>query len=175
MALFVNSARHQENHLSEQVECGQQKQSPIERKLSKNKGCTKSDVHIRASQASLAYQASLHTGSVIQQQQNVAEQERMNREAVKSFFRCAHVLARQHILHTTNFVNLVELVVASFPGSRKERGRREPGTDCARTLIIPAFRDYRIPSVHFPCHVGAVTSRPSCLRYHFPIGAPHAR
>ena len=31
--------------------------------------------------------------------------------AVKSFFRCAHFLARQHIPHTTNFEKLVELVV----------------------------------------------------------------
>ena len=68
--------------------------------------------HIAASQAALAHQASLHAGSVIQQLQNVAEQERMmNRAAVKSFFCCAHFLARQHIPHTTNFEKLVELVV----------------------------------------------------------------
>ena len=73
---------------------------------------TKSDAHIAASQAALAHQASLHAGSVIQQLQNVAEQERMmNRAAVKSFFHCAHFLARQHIPHTTNFEKLVELVV----------------------------------------------------------------
>ena len=43
----------------------------------------------------------------------MAEQERvMNRKAVKSFFRCAHFLARQHIPHTTNFEKLVELVVS---------------------------------------------------------------
>ena len=35
----------------------------------------------------------------------------MNRAAVKSFFSCAHFLARQHIPHTTNFEKLVELVV----------------------------------------------------------------
>ena len=35
----------------------------------------------------------------------------MNRAAVKSFFCCAHFLARQHIPHTTNFEKLVELVV----------------------------------------------------------------
>ena len=36
----------------------------------------------------------------------------MNRAAVKSFIYCAHFLARQHIAHTTNFENLVELVVS---------------------------------------------------------------
>ena len=81
--------------------------------VEKMKAHAKSDAHIRVSQASLAYQASLHAGSVIQQLQNVAEQERaMNRKAVKSFFRCAHFLARQHIPHTTNFEKLVELVVS---------------------------------------------------------------
>ena len=77
------------------------------------KAHAKSDAHIRATRASLAYQASLHAGSVIQQLQNVAEQERvMNRKAVKSFFRCAHYLARQHTSYTTNFEKLVELVVS---------------------------------------------------------------
>ena len=80
--------------------------------VEKMKALTKSDAHIAASQAVLAHQASLHTGLVIQQLQNVAEQERMmNSAAVKSFFRCAHFVARQHIPHTTNFEKLVELVV----------------------------------------------------------------
>ena len=52
--------------------------------VEKVKAHTKSDAHIAASQAALAHQASLHAGSVIQQLQNVAEQERMmNRAAVK--------------------------------------------------------------------------------------------
>ena len=80
--------------------------------VEKMKARTKSDAHIAASQAALAHQTSLHAGSVIQQLQNVAEQERMmNRAAVKLFFCCAHFLARQHIPHTTNFEKLVELVV----------------------------------------------------------------
>ena len=41
----------------------------------KRKARAKSDAHIRATQASLAYQASLHAGSVIQQLQNVAKQQ----------------------------------------------------------------------------------------------------
>ena len=71
--------------------------------MEKMKAHTKSDAHIKASQAALDYQSSLYAESVIQQLQNVAEQERvMNRKAVKSFFCCAHFLARQHIPHTAN-------------------------------------------------------------------------
>ena len=81
--------------------------------VEKMKAHAKSDSHIAASQAVLLYQSSLHAGSVIQQLQTVAEEERMmNRAAVKSFFRCAHFLARQHIPHTTNFEKLVNLVVS---------------------------------------------------------------
>lgn len=40
----------------------------------------------------------------------MAEQERIkNRAAVKSFFRCAHFFARQHIPHTDKLVELVVL------------------------------------------------------------------
>ena len=114
MVHSANCARYLESHSNEQVEHGQQSRSPPGRKLLKKmKAYAKSDAHIKASQASLAYQMSLCAGSVIQQLQNVAEQERMmNRKAVKSFFHCAHFLACQHIPHTTNFEKLVELVVS---------------------------------------------------------------
>ena len=36
----------------------------------------------------------------------------LNKKAIKSFIRCAHFLARQHIPHTTDFDKLVELVVS---------------------------------------------------------------
>ena len=61
-----------------------------------------SGAHIKANEAALAHLTTQHTGSVIQQLQNVAEQEQV--------FRCAHFLARQHIPHTTNFDKLVKLV-----------------------------------------------------------------
>ena len=90
-----NCARHVEGHLKEQVECGQQRLSPTEESCRKDKGLhAKSDAHIKASQAALDYQSSLHAGSVVQQLQNVAEQEQiMNRKVVKSFFRCVHTLS----------------------------------------------------------------------------------
>jgi len=72
-----------------------------------------SDAHIKVDQAALAHLATQHTGSVIQQLQNVVEQERvLNRKAIKSFFHCDCFLACQHIPHTTNFDKLVELVVS---------------------------------------------------------------
>ena len=80
--------------------------------VEKMRAHAKSDSHITASQAAIAYHQGSHAG-VIQLLGKVAEQERlMNRAAVKSFFRCAHFLARQHIPHTTNFKKLVDLVVS---------------------------------------------------------------
>ena len=77
------------------------------------KAYAKSNAHIKASRAALDYQSSLHAGSVVQQLQTVAEQERiMNRKAVKSLFRCEHFLTHQHIPHTTDFERLVKLVVS---------------------------------------------------------------
>ena len=47
---------------------------------------------------------------------DVGEQQRLqNRKAIKALIRCTHFLAHQHIAHTTNFDNQVELVV-SFGG-----------------------------------------------------------
>ena len=72
-----------------------------------------SDSHIQVNQVALAHLTTQHTGSVIQQLQNVVEQEGvLNRKAMKSFIHCAHFLARQHVPHTTNFDKLVELVVS---------------------------------------------------------------
>ena len=52
-------------------------------------------------------------GSIISQLQNVGEQQRLqNRKVIKALIRCTHVLAHQHIAHTTNFDKLVELVVS---------------------------------------------------------------
>ena len=52
-------------------------------------------------------------GSIISQLQNVGEQQRLqNRKAIKALIRCTHLLAHQHIAHTTNYDKLVELVVS---------------------------------------------------------------
>ena len=71
----------------------------------------KSDIHIQASEASLATQGG--SIDIVQQLQKVGIQERMrNRPAVKSLIICTHFLARQHIARTTNFSELVDLVVS---------------------------------------------------------------
>ena len=72
-------------------------------------------VHAGSDQLSLASQGTIanQSVSVIQRLHNVAEKDRkMNRDVTKSFVRCAQFLTRQYIAHTTNFVNLVELVVS---------------------------------------------------------------
>lgn len=38
-------------------------------------------------------------------------QQRKNREAIKALVRCAHYLACHHVAHTTNYNNLVSLMV----------------------------------------------------------------
>ena len=61
----------------------------------------RSDGYIQVNQAALAHLATQHTGSFIQQLQNVIEQEGvLNRKAMKSFIHCAHFLAHQHVPHT---------------------------------------------------------------------------
>ena len=78
----------------------------------------------------MAYQGTLSTqrGSDFKQLQNVAEQ--------KSFFRCAHFLARQHVPHTTNFNGLVDLVVSCggehFRNFLDRTGRNAVYTSCGR-------------------------------------------
>ena len=59
----------------------------------KMKAHTSSDSHIQANQAALAHLTTQHTGSVIQQLQNVAEQEVMlNKKAIKYLICLAHLL-----------------------------------------------------------------------------------
>ena len=65
----------EEHPLYKQVVYGQQGHSPTGRKLFiKMKAHRSSNGHIKANSAALAYLATQHTGSVIQQLQNVADQ-----------------------------------------------------------------------------------------------------
>ena len=82
----------------------------LEESCWEDEGSSKRWGHIQANQAALAHLTTQHTGPVIQQLQNVAEQEKeqvLNRKAKKFFIRCARFLARQHIPHTTYFNKLV--------------------------------------------------------------------
>ena len=70
----------------------------------------RSSRHTQASQAML--DISKHD-SVVQQLQRVRMQEReKNSAAMKSLVRCTHFLTRHHIAHSTNFTQLVDLVVS---------------------------------------------------------------
>ena len=70
----------------------------------------KSAHHIRCSEAMVMTSTQ---GSVAQQIQKVCTLEReKHRTSLKSLVRCTHFLVRHHIAHSTNFIDLVELVVS---------------------------------------------------------------
>ena len=73
---------------------------------------SQSDVHMQSCEAELAATRAMKEGSIIQQFQHVGEQEKLkNRVAIKALLRCTHFLAQNHIAHTTNFDQLIDLVV----------------------------------------------------------------
>ena len=56
--------------------------------------------------------SALREGSVFQQMHQLEESESLkNRLAIKSLLRCTHFFARNRIAQTTNFGDLVDLVV----------------------------------------------------------------
>ena len=68
--------------------------------------------HILACQTETVAASALREGSVLQQLHRLEECERLKKRlAIKSLLRCTHFLARNHIAHTTNFGNLIDLVV----------------------------------------------------------------
>ena len=70
----------------------------------------RSSLHTQASQALLVISKQ---GSVMQQLQSVGMQEReKNRAAMKSLVRCTHFLTQRHIAHSTNFTQLVDIVLS---------------------------------------------------------------
>ena len=79
----------------------------------KMKEHAESEGHLLACQTEAAATSALREGSVLQQMHRLEESERVkNRLAIKCFLRCTHFLARNHIAHTTNFGDLVDLVVS---------------------------------------------------------------
>ena len=80
------------------------------RAVEKMRAHERSESHIRASEALLL---AAKSGTIAQQLQSTGELERAKyRAAVKSLIRCTHFLTRQHIAHSTNFTQLVDLVVS---------------------------------------------------------------
>ena len=69
--------------------------------------------HERSSLHSQDSQDLWKQGSVVQQLQRVGMQEReKNRAAMKFLVRCTHFVIRHHIAHSTNFTQLVDLVMS---------------------------------------------------------------
>ena len=72
-----------------------------------------SNIHQQSCEAELAAARSMQEGSIIQQLQQVEEHQRLkNRAAIKALLRCTHFLVCHHIPHTTNFEELIDLVVS---------------------------------------------------------------
>ena len=70
----------------------------------------RSSLHTQASQAMVVLSKQ---GSVVQQLQRVGMQEReKNWAAMKYLVCCTHFLTQHHIVHSTNFTQLVDLVVS---------------------------------------------------------------
>lgn len=80
--------------------------------IEKMQAHARSEVHIQSCQSELTAAAALRGGSIVEQLQQAGQQEKVkNRVAIKALVRCTHFLARRHIPHTTNFDELVDLVV----------------------------------------------------------------
>ena len=78
--------------------------------IEKMKAHEKSGLHVRTSQA---LQLTSQEGSVVQQLQRMDMLQReKNRAAMKCLVCCTHFLTRHHIAHSTNFTELVDLVVS---------------------------------------------------------------
>ena len=67
----------------------------------------KSAIHIQSCEAEIAAARALQEGSIIQQLQQIGD-----RMAIKALIRCTHFLVRRHIPHTTNFDELVDLIIS---------------------------------------------------------------
>ncbi len=81
--------------------------------IEKMKIHAKSDIHLLSCEAEMAAATALQEGSVIQQLQQINDEEKLkNRMAIKALIRCTHFLARRHIPHTTNFDELIDLIVS---------------------------------------------------------------
>ncbi len=73
----------------------------------------KSDVHLLSCEAEVAAARALQEGSVIQQLQQINDEEKSkNRMVIKALIHCTHFLARRHIPHTTNFDELIDLIIS---------------------------------------------------------------
>ena len=80
--------------------------------LTGKKAIDKSKLHLQSCQAALLAQQAETRGTIARQLQVVDErQRRKNTEVIKALVRCAHYLACHHVAHTTNYNDLVSLMV----------------------------------------------------------------
>jgi len=74
---------------------------------------SESESHQNACQVETCSITATLRGSIAQQVQKIHDSDRLkNRAAIKCLLCCTHFLAHQHIAHTTNFSDLVDLVLS---------------------------------------------------------------
>jgi len=88
--------------------------------IEKMKDHAKSAIYIQLCEAEMAAARALQEGLVIQQLQQIGDHKKVkNRMATKALIRCTHFLACRHIPHTTNFDELVDLIISCGPEDLK--------------------------------------------------------
>ena len=103
--LFVALARSQGDHCSAQEECWSPSLSKTGKKAVVRANSTSRHLKL--------FCLATKSGTIAQQLQSIGVQERAkSRAAIESLIRCTHFLTRQHIAHSTNFTQLVDLIVS---------------------------------------------------------------
>ena len=95
--------------------------------IEKMRAHARSDIHIQSCEAEMV---AARQGTIVQQLQDVSEEEKVkNRVPVKALLCCTHFLTKHHIPHTTNFNQLVDLIV-SCGGEHLKNFMERAGKKC---------------------------------------------
>ena len=101
-------------------------------------------VHQQSCEAELAAARSMQEGSIIQQLQQIEEQQRLkNRAAIMALFRCTHFLVCHHIPYTTNFEELVDLIVSCVADDLKSFNEGAGKNAYVLKIAVVEFRAVR--------------------------------
>jgi len=88
--------------------------------VAKMKEHSESESHRNACQDETCSVTTTLRGSIAQQVQKIHDSDWLkNRAVIKCLLHCTHFLAHQHIAHTTNFSDFVDLVVSCGGGNLK--------------------------------------------------------
>ena len=113
-------------------------------KKAKEKMCehAKSNRHKEACLVASEHERSQRQGTVVAMVQSVSQKERAeNRNVIKKLLRCTYFLAKNRIAHTTNFSDLVQLVI-SFGASDLQRFLHDEVRNNAKYTSTTAVTDF---------------------------------